>query len=116
MHVPGFLVPVAVERRADYERGARAMAAFLCEHAAPRVVEGWAEGLAAGEETSFPRAVAAEEGEAVVFGWMEFPDQAACEACIAAVTADPRAQADMAGAPYDPRRMVFGGFDAMVEA
>ena len=116
MFVQGFLVPVPAARRADYERGARQMAALFREHGALRVVEGWAEGLPWGEATSFPRAVAAAEDEAVVLGWMEFADRAACDACIAAVMADPRARAGMEDPPYDMARMVFGGFDAVVQA
>ena len=43
--------------------------------AVTRMVECWGDDLMKGEHTDFYRAVDAEEGETVVFSWMEYPDK-----------------------------------------
>lgn len=115
MYVEGFLVPVTSGARDDYIAFARKAAAIFREHGAIRVVETWADDVAFGEVTSFPRAVKFEAGETAVLGWIEFPDKATRDECMKKTMADPRMESDMSRMPVDGKRMIFGGFEAIVD-
>lgn len=70
------------------------------------------EGLAA-----FPGMVELHEGETVVLAWIVCPSRAERDAIDAKVMADPRLQGlcgEGAEMPFDSRRMVYGGFEALV--
>jgi uncharacterized protein YbaA (DUF1428 family) len=69
-----------------------------------------------GKLTSFSLAVQRNEDETVVFSWVIWPDKAARDAGWAKVMADPRMPSDMSGAPFDGKRMIYGGFEPIVEA
>ena len=84
------------------------------DHGATRVVEGWADDVPDGTLTDFRRAVQAQEGETVVFSWIEWPSRQARDAGMAKVMADERMQPGDP-MPFDGKRMVFGGFRAIVD-
>src|SRR5690606_26196703 len=83
------------------------------EFGAMRVVEAWGDDVPDGKVTDFKGAVQAQDDEAVVFGWIEYPDRAARDTAIRRMREDPRMQ-DM-DMPFDGMRMIFGGFAAIVE-
>ena len=60
------------------------------------------------------RAVALEPGEKVVFSWIVWPDKATADASHAKIMDDPRA-ADFGEMPFDGKRMIFGGFQSVVD-
>lgn len=80
-------------------------------------VECWGDEVPDGEVTSFPMAVKAEPGETVVFSWIEWPDKATHDAANARMMSPEFAaeMSDMAEMPFDGKRMMFGGFDPVVE-
>jgi uncharacterized protein YbaA (DUF1428 family) len=84
------------------------------EHGALRVVELWGDMVPDGEITSFPMAVAAQEGETVVTGWQEWPDKQTCDANMENAMRDPRL-AEMGALPFDGTRMIYGGFQTLVD-
>ena len=54
-----------------------------------------------------------EEGEAVVFSWLRWPDRATADACWQQMENDPGfADMDM---PFDGKRMMWGGFAPIFE-
>ena len=67
-----------------------------------------------GKVTDFHRAVAAEEGEGIIFSWIVWPSKAARDAGNAKIMADPRMQPspDM---PFDMKRLIFGGFEVLLD-
>ena len=70
-----------------------------------------------GEVTSFPRSVQAKRGETVVLSWIVFKSRAHRDRVNAKVMKDPR-MADMMDpkeAPFDSKRMIYGGFDVFVD-
>jgi uncharacterized protein YbaA (DUF1428 family) len=67
---------------------------------------------------SFPRTIKLKRSEVVVFSWIVFKSRARRDAVNAKVMKDPRLakMMDMKAMPFDSKRMVHGGFKAIVEA
>ena len=67
-----------------------------------------------GKVTYFKGAVKAEAGETVVFSWIVWPSKEVREAANKRMKDDPRMKMtdDM---PFDPQRMIFGGFEVLVD-
>ena len=115
-YIDGFVVPVkAGTTRDEYRAFAGRMAAVVKEHGATRVVEAWGDSVPEGKHTDFRRAVAAQDGETIVFSWIEWPDKATHDAGMAKVMDDPRMQPGAEGMPFDGPRMIYGGFEALVD-
>ena len=82
------------------------------EFGALRVVECWGDDVPEGKLTSFPMAVKCEPDETVVFSWVEWPSKQIRDEGMQKTMADPRmASCEM---PFDGKRMIFGGFQAIV--
>jgi uncharacterized protein YbaA (DUF1428 family) len=117
MYIDGFLAPVAAGTSAEAYRIFAAKAApIFKEHGATRVVEGWGDDVPHGTLTDFYRAVAATEGETVVFSWIEWPDKATRDAGMKKVMEDPRMQPGAEPMPFDGKRLIFGGFACLLDA
>ena len=116
-YIDGFLLAVPTGNRAAYKALAEWMVPLFKDHGALRVVECWGDDVPDGKVTSFPMAVKAEPGETVVFSWVVWPSKAARDAGSKAMMADPRMQEmDMSKAPFDGKRMMFGGFEVLLDA
>ncbi len=79
------------------------------------MVECWGDDVPDGKLTSFPMAVKCEENETVVFSWIIWSSREARDEGSQKAMADPRMQ--QAGEmPFDGKRMIFGGFEMIVES
>ena len=114
-YIQGFLVPVPKANKESYRDLAAKAAPIFEEYGATRVVETWNDSLPDGKVTDFKRAVKAKEDEAVVFSWIEWPDQATCEAAAEKMQTDERFKA-MGDMPFDGMRMVWAGFDPIFDS
>ncbi|MXP63799.1 DUF1428 domain-containing protein [Roseomonas sp. M0104] len=114
-YVEGFVLAVPAANKEAFRQHATAAAALFREFGATRVVECWGDDVPDGKLTDFRGAVKAEEGEVVVFSWVEYPDKATRDALHARVMSDPRMKA-LGEMPFDGKRMIFGGFVPLVEA
>jgi uncharacterized protein YbaA (DUF1428 family) len=114
-YVDGFLIAVPTAKREAYHDLAAMAAPIFREHGALSVVECWGDDVPEGKVTSFPMAVKLEPDETVVFSWIVWPSREARDAGNAKVMADPRMQPP-GEMPFDEKRMVFGGFEVLVEA
>ncbi len=94
----------------EYRDYSKIIDALFIEKGALRVVDTWGDDVPAGKLTDFHRAVAATEGETVVFGWIEWPDKATRTAGFAALESDERMTMTP---PFDTKRMIFGGFESL---
>ena len=116
-YIDGFLLAVPTENRAAYKKLAEWMVPLFKDHGALRVVECWGDDVPDGKVTSFPMAVKAEPGETVVFSWVVWPSKAVRDAGSKAMMEDPRMKdMDMKNAPFDGQRMMFGGFEVLLDA
>ncbi|MES2337747.1 MAG: DUF1428 domain-containing protein [Pseudomonadota bacterium] len=111
-YVDGFVAP-APDRAAYLDMAAHAAPIFL-EHGATRVVEGWEDDVSDGKVTDYRRAVQAQEGEKIVFSWIQWPDKATRDAGWAKVMADARMQPPET-MPFDGKRMFWGGFTPILD-
>jgi uncharacterized protein YbaA (DUF1428 family) len=113
--VDGFVLPVPQGNREAYLALARKAAADFAEHGALRLVEASMDDVPRGKVTDFYRAVKAEEGEDIVFSWIEWPDRTTRDQAWAKMMADPEMQPDHATMPFDGKRMFWGGFEMMLD-
>jgi len=63
-----------------------------------------------------PQAVNLEPDETVVFSYIVYPSRAERDRINALVMKDPRIDMDPAHMPFDGKRMIWGGFNVLVEA
>ena len=116
-YVDGFVLPVPKRKIDAYRRMARKAGKIWLEHGALEFRECVAEDVQVGEVTSFPRAVQRKRGETVVFSWIVFKSRAHRDRVNGKVMEDPRL-ADMMDEkemPFDAARMIYGGFDVIVD-
>jgi uncharacterized protein YbaA (DUF1428 family) len=116
-YVDGFVVPVPKDNLAAYRKLSRKAGKLWKEHGALAYVECLADDVKPGKQTSFPQSVKLKDGEAVVFSYIVYESKAHRNRVNKAVMADPRLEKmckpeDM---PFDGKRMIFGGFKAIVE-
>lgn len=115
-YVDGFVAAVPTANREAYRRHAEAAAEVFKEHGALKLVECWGDDVPDGKVTSFPMAVKRREDETVVFAWILWPSREVRDAAHPKVMADPRLQPDTNPMPFDGKRMIYGGFEILVEA
>jgi uncharacterized protein YbaA (DUF1428 family) len=115
-YVDGFVIPVPSDKRDAYLAMAKQAAPIFREHGATRVVECWGTDVPDGKVTDFKRAVKAEEGESVVFSWTIWPSKAARDEGHRKFMEDPRMNALFEQMPFDGKRMIFGGFELMLDS
>jgi uncharacterized protein YbaA (DUF1428 family) len=111
----GFVLAVPAANKEAYRKHAADSAPLFKEFGATRMVETWGDDVPDGKVTDFKGAVKAEDGEVVVFSWLEYPDKATRNAAVEKMMSDPRMEAMGASMPYDGKRMIFGGFEPLLD-
>ncbi len=114
-YVDGFVLAVPKANRDVYRKHAEEAAVLFREHGALQLVECWGDDVPDGEVTSFPMAVKCQEDETVVFSWILWPSREARDAGMKNFMADPR-MSRMDQMPFDGKRMIYGGFEMIVNA
>jgi uncharacterized protein YbaA (DUF1428 family) len=115
-YVDGFVVPVPKDKVEDYRRVAAHAGNVWKEHGALAFVECLADDVKPGKLTSFPQAVNLEPDETVVFSYIVYPSRADRDRINDLVMKDPRIDMNPANMPFDAKRMIWGGFNVLVEA
>ena len=113
-YVDGYLLPVPEGKKEDYRALAQKAAGRFKEYGAVRVVEAWGDDVPEGKVTDYQRAVKAEEGENIVYSYVEWPDKETRDKGWERMMSDPEMQpgGDM---PFDGKRMFWGGFRPIVD-
>jgi uncharacterized protein YbaA (DUF1428 family) len=115
-YIDGFVAAVPTANRDAYRRHAEAAAAVFKEHGALGVIECWGDDVPEGKLTSFPLAVQRKPDETVVFSWIAWPSREARDAGMKKAMADARLQPDTNPMPFDGKRLIYGGFQKIVDA
>jgi uncharacterized protein YbaA (DUF1428 family) len=117
-YVDGFVVPVPKRNLAAYRRMARKAGKVWREHGALDYVECMADDVKPGKHTSFPQSVKLKPGEVVWFSYIVYKSRRDRDRVLARVMKDPRlaSMMDPKAAPFDGKRMFWGGFKVMVRA
>lgn len=111
-YIDGFVIPVGKTDEAKVTDHAARMDQFFIDNGAIRVVEAWADDVPAGKVTDFNRAVQASDDETTLFSWVEWPDKATRDAAMKKMESNTEMMAEPM--PFDGKRMIFGGFEPMV--
>ena len=114
MYVNGAVLAVPTANKEAFRRHAREAAAVSKEFGALSVVECWGDDVPEGAINSMHAAVFRKDDETVVFSWITWPDKATRNASMAKIMVDPRMSPDRNPMPFDGRRVIFGGFEAIV--
>ena len=113
-YVDGFLLAVPTANKAKYQAMADLAAGIFLECGATSVFEGWGDDVPEGKLNSMHTAVMREADENVVFSWVCWPDKTTRDAGMQRFMADERLTC-MTDMPFDGKRMIFGGFEALVQ-
>jgi len=111
----GFIVPVPEANRDAFRKHADQVAALLGDVGVRRQVEAWGDDVPEGKVTDFRKAVDATADEKAVFAWFEYPDRQARDAANEKMMSDERMAELGTDVPFDGKRMILGGFEAIVE-
>ncbi|MBT9445382.1 MAG: DUF1428 domain-containing protein [Hyphomonadaceae bacterium] len=113
-YVDGAVIAVPAANKAAYRDRALAMAEVFKKHGATCVVDAWGDDVPEGKVTDFQRAVKVEDGETVVFSWIEWPSKAVRDVGWEELRAEPLMQP---GGPtlFDGKRMIHGAFAPILD-
>lgn len=114
-YVNAALLVVREIDKTTYAEMASAMASLFREHGALQVFESWGSDIAEDDQASFAHTVKLEPDEGVVLSWIVWPSKTARDVGMKAVMSDPALMEMSTDRPFDPARMIHGGFETMVE-
>ncbi len=115
-YVDGFVAAVPTVNKEKFRKHAGEAAEMFREFGATGIVECWGDDVPDGEVTSFPMAVKCKPDETVVFSWILWPSKAVRDAGHKKMMEDPRMDPANNPMPFDGKRMIFGGFEKILEA
>ena len=116
-YIDGFVIPVPKDKLEAYLDMARQCAAIWRDYGATEFRECVADDVKPGQLTSFPQSVKLEENELVIFSWIIYPSRAQRDEANDKVMKDPRMAEFMKpeNMPFDGKRMIYGGFEMVVD-
>ncbi len=118
-YVDGFVIAVPTANKQEFIEHAKFMDPIFKDLGALRIVECWGDDVPDGKVTDFRMAVKATEDESVVLSWMEWPDKATRDDAMKRLedmmANDERFDPEKYPIPFDGQRMIFGGFQPIVE-
>jgi len=110
MYIAGLVIPVPQDKMQAYRQWAQNSARIFKDYGCLEIVDSWEDNVPAGKQTDFRRAVAAKDGEKIVFSWQVWPDKASFESAEAKMHDD--GVLDTSGEPpFDAKRLILGCFE-----
>lgn len=115
-YVDGFVLAVPKNKLEEYKKFSESAGKVWKEHGALAYRECLADDVKPGKVTSFPQSVQLRDDETVVFAYITYASRAARDACNEKVMADPRMKdTGPDSMPFDGKRMIFGGFEVLID-
>ena len=115
-YIDAYVAAVPTANKEAYRLHAEKIAVLFKKHGALGVVENWGDDVPEGKLTSFTMAVNREEHESVVFSWVTWPSRAVRDAGWPLIMAEPEMQDNSMANLFDGKRMIYGGFQTIVQA
>lgn len=115
MYVDGYLLAVPATNKDKYGDMATKAAHVFKKHGALRVVEAWEDDVPEGKLTSFPMAVKRTEGEKIVFSWILWPSRQTRDEGMRNAMDELHKLMSADEMLFDGKRMIFGGFETLVD-
>lgn len=109
MYVAGLVIPVPADKMEAYRAWAENGARIFKRYGCLEIVESWEDFVPEGKHTDFRRAVAAKEGEKIVFTWQIWPDKESLDRAEERMHAEGALDFD-GEIPFDATRMILGCF------
>jgi uncharacterized protein YbaA (DUF1428 family) len=113
-YIEGFVAAVPRANKDAYRKHAESAVPYFKKLGATRMVETWGDEVPDGKVTDFKGAVKAQPDEEVIFSWIEYPDKTTRDKANQSMMNDP-AMSDMSDMPFDGKRMIFAGFDPIID-
>ena len=116
-YVDGFVVPLSKKNIETYREVAGKCGAIFREYGALQFRECIADDVKPGKITSFPQSVNLEADETVIFSWVVYKSRAHRDEVNDKVMKDPRMAEMMKpeNMPFDGKRMIYGGFEVLID-
>jgi uncharacterized protein YbaA (DUF1428 family) len=111
-----YLLPIREENIAAYKKIAAAAGKIFIKNGALRYREYIASDLANEHCIPFPKRIKLNPGETIIYASVEFKSEAHRNRVMKKLYDDPELAAAMPKElPFDPKRMVYGGFKILVD-
>ncbi len=117
-YVDGFVLPVPKKNLQAYRRISKKAGRVWRDHGALEFRECAGDDLNVKMGVPFPRRIKLKPGETVIFSWIVYKSRAHRDRVNAKAMKDPRLAKymDPKSLPFDPKRMLNGGFKVLVDA
>jgi uncharacterized protein YbaA (DUF1428 family) len=113
-HVDGYVLPVPKKNVETYRKMAQKGGKIWREHGALEYRECVGDDLHVKFGMPFPRRIKLKPSETVIFAWIVYKSRAHRDRVNAKVMKDPRIHQE-GPMPFDPKKMVYGGFKILVD-
>ena len=114
-YIDGYVIAVPTAKKDEYKELSKSMLTIFKDHGALQMTECWGDDVPQGKVTSFPMAVKCQDNETVVFSWIVWPSKEVRTTGMKKAMEDPRMNMDPNSMPFDGKRMIFGGFEVLVQ-
>ena len=115
-YIDCMVAAVPTENKAAYLEHAKAATEVFKDHGALRLVECWGDDIPDGEQTSFPMAVKCADNETVVVSFIVWASRDARNQGMQAIFSDERMSDENNPMPFDGGRLIYGGFDIILDS
>jgi uncharacterized protein YbaA (DUF1428 family) len=118
-YIDGFVIAVPTANKQKFIEFARLSDSIFTDLGATRIVECWADDVPEGKVTDFGKSVQAKADESIVFSWIEWPDKDTRDAAMKTMMSeefnDERMDPEKNPMPFDGKRLIYCGFEPIVE-
>lgn len=114
-YIDAFLAAVPTANKQAYTAHVARTAATFKKHGALSYSENWGDDVPAGKLTSMGKAVLAKDDETVVIGWVIWPSKEHRNAVREELMNELHVALADDPMPFDGARLIFGGFDNLIE-
>ncbi len=114
-YIDGFVCAVPTENKEKYRKHVEKIALVFKKYGAEKTVDCWGDDVPEGKLTSFPLAVKCQSNETVVFSWIHWPSKKVRDEAMPKIFDDPDCDPQKNPWPMDMKRVIFGGFEILLE-